>query len=226
MPEKKKEVNADQYLKLRKAVGIIGMALPFVLLVGMVVINMTFENVSALEYHYPESISHYYYSILRGVFVGAMCAVGLFMFYYAGYTKLDNRNGNIAGLAAVTVAWFPTSSSGSEMAWYSVIHYLAAVLFFGCLAFFCIKLFTKTSKENKPTPRKLFRNRIYRTCGWLMIVCMICMGVYSFVIEKYVMHIHYFTWTGEAIALLLFGFSWLIKGGVLYNDLEMEDVVE
>ena len=207
----------NSYLKLKKSIGIIGMALPFVLLLGMVLVNVLINDTSPLQYHYPESISHYYYSVIRGVFVGALCSVGLFMFYYPGYEKVDNITGNLAGTSVLLVAWFPTSLIGEGMTWYSKIHYAAAALFFACLAFFCIKLFTKTAKGKDPTAQKLIRNKIYRTCGRLMVFLMVSMFLYSFVIEEHI-HIHYFIWGAEAIALLLFGFSWLTKGGSFYAD--------
>ncbi|MGB0789115.1 MAG: hypothetical protein ACPGQR_06225, partial [Marinirhabdus sp.] len=64
------------YLTLRNAIGIIGIALPIVLLLGSVAL---FE---CDELH--QSISHYYHTRMRNVFVGALCAVALFLFCYKG----------------------------------------------------------------------------------------------------------------------------------------------
>jgi len=212
------EIRNSSYLKLKKSIGIIGMALPFVLLLGMVLVHALVKDTSPFQYHYPESISHYYYSVMRGVFVGALCSVALFMFYYPGYgKKADNITGNLAGTSALLVAWFPTTRGHEETTWHGMIHYSAAALFFACLAYFCIKLFTRTAEGKVRTARKLSRDKIYRTCGWSMVFLMVLMALYSFVIEEH-FHIHYFIWAGEAIALFLFGISWLTKGGSFYAD--------
>ncbi|PCJ22454.1 MAG: DUF998 domain-containing protein [Flavobacteriales bacterium] len=214
--EEKHQRLTHSYLALRKTVGLIGMLLPFALLVGMFLINLLIDGHDGVMVHYPESISHYYYSILRGVFVGALCAVALFMFFYCGYDKSDNITGNLAGLFALGVAWFPTSE-GNDIGWCGIVHYTSAALFFGCLAYFSIKLFTKSKKGDLPTLEKLKRNKIYKACGWFMVFCLVAMATYSFVIEKHY-HIHYFIWAGEALALLAFGISWLTKGGTIYKD--------
>jgi hypothetical protein len=56
----------------------------------------------------PDSLSGYYYSHMRNLFVGAMCAVGIFLAAYRGYDRWDNRFTNVAGLAAICIALCPT----------------------------------------------------------------------------------------------------------------------
>jgi hypothetical protein len=56
----------------------------------------------------PDSLSAYYYTHMRGLFVGAMCALGLFLAAYRGYDRWDNRLTNVAGLAAVCIGLSPT----------------------------------------------------------------------------------------------------------------------
>ncbi len=56
----------------------------------------------------PGSLSAFYYTHMRNLFVGAMCAMGVFFAAYRGYNKLDNRITNVAGLAAIFIALFPT----------------------------------------------------------------------------------------------------------------------
>ena len=55
------------YLALRKAVGWIGILLPFILMFGVFLI---FKGEII-----QESISHYYHTGMGDVFVGALCAV-------------------------------------------------------------------------------------------------------------------------------------------------------
>ena len=79
------------YLALRKAVGWIGIVLPFVLMFGALLLK---------DEVIQESISHFYHTKMGDVFVGALCAVALFLFFYSGHDKLDNWAGNMAGFFA------------------------------------------------------------------------------------------------------------------------------
>lgn len=92
------------YLALRKAVGWIGILLPFTLMLGVFFI---FKGEII-----QKSISHYYHSGMGDVLVGALCAVALFMFFYSGHDKWDDRAGNVAAIFAIGVAWFPTTEVG------------------------------------------------------------------------------------------------------------------
>jgi hypothetical protein len=87
------------YLTLRKGIGLLGLALPFVLSFGAFVV---FQQ--ALQ----SSISYYYWTGMRDVFVGTLFAIGFFLLSYQGYEKADNIAGNLACLFAVGVALFPT----------------------------------------------------------------------------------------------------------------------
>jgi hypothetical protein len=87
------------YLFLRQAVGWIALLLPFVLLAGNLISSTTSP---------PESMSGYYYTDMRNIFVGALCALGVFLVAYAGYDDVDRWITNIAGLAAIGVALCPT----------------------------------------------------------------------------------------------------------------------
>jgi hypothetical protein len=83
------------YLFLRKTVGWIGTLLPVVLIAGNVIFYTT---------DLPDSMSSYYYTHMRNVFVGALCALGVFLMAYAGYDEWDRWITNIAGFGAIGVA--------------------------------------------------------------------------------------------------------------------------
>lgn len=135
------------YLALRKAVGWIGILLPFLLMFSYFLI---FKGDIPLF-----DISMYYYTGMRDVFVGAMCAIGLFLFFYRGYDKWDDWAGNIAGFCAFCIAWFPTTKIGHQNL-SGKIHFIAAAVLFVVLACFSLLLFTR--KGPKSTPQKLQRN--------------------------------------------------------------------
>ena len=88
------------YLGLRKAIGIIGISLPFVLAIGKIIFD---------DPGIQPSISDYYYTIMGDVFVGSLCAMGVFLLSYRGYDKQDNIAGNLACVFAIGVALFPTT---------------------------------------------------------------------------------------------------------------------
>ncbi len=56
----------------------------------------------------PDSISGYYYTDMRNIFVGTLCALGVFLVAYRGYDGVDESITNVAGFAAIGVALCPT----------------------------------------------------------------------------------------------------------------------
>ena len=87
------------YLTLRKAVGYIGLLMPILVRVGA----CYFEQIPS-----NTSISAYYYTSMRDVFVGALAAIGVFLFCYRGPDTQDNVLTNIAGACAIAIGLLPT----------------------------------------------------------------------------------------------------------------------
>lgn len=215
------------YLTLRKAVGVLGMSLPFLLFFGY----FLFER----ECNFPPSISHFYYTDLGNIFVGTLCAVSLFLFSYNGHDKGDKIAAKIAGLFALLVALFPTDfgnytdmqcsrMSSGENTVANVLHYVSATILFSTFAFFSLVQFTKTNKPGRMAKPKRTRNFIYKICGWIIVACIVGIAVTSFLPAAVYEKIKFLkpTFTLETIALLAFGFSWLIKGDTFFRDKEKE----
>jgi len=200
------------YLSLRKAVGIIGVALPVVLALG----NMILHGAGI-----QRSISLYYYTDLRNVFVGSLCAIGVFLMSTKGYDKRDMIFGILASLFAIGVALFPTSpESGatSEEQIIGTLHLTFASLLFLTFAYFCFKLFTLTA--GNPTPRKLHRNTVYRVCGTIIVACIALIAVVHLPsIGKLAAPLSPVFWL-ESIAVMTFGVAWLTKGEAILKDEE------
>jgi GNAT superfamily N-acetyltransferase len=201
------------YLALRKAVGWIGIALPLVLVLGMLLI---FREKPVLK-----TISLYYHSGMRDVFVGAICSIALFLFFYKGYDRLDNWAGNVAGFFAVGIALFPTAAKGPQD-WVGVVHFISAAVFFMILSGISMFLFTRTKPD--PTRQKVTRNKIYLICGLVMIFSLVSILIYFsfFDFEK---SASCFVFWAETIALIAFGVSWLTKGGTLYPDKKNQVII-
>ncbi len=204
----------DSFLYLRRGIGVIGLALPFVLVFG--------HDISAGRWDWRPSISSYYYTDLRNVLVGSLCAIGVVLFCYK-YDRIDNVLSNIAGVCAVAVALFPTASAHPSRTGRIVggVHELAAALLLLLLAYFCLFLFTRTDPGvvGPQTPRKRDRNRVYRVCGVIIVLAVLLGGLLDSGLTPHSFreHANPLLWA-EWAAITAFGAAWLIKGRTLLKD--------
>lgn len=103
-------------MTLRKAIGWIGVCLPFAVFVGNWVIFS--HHIGAclvpVSNKLPDSLSGYYYSHMRDVFVGGMWSASVFLIFYRGRDRLERWVTNLAGLFAIGIALFPTTPPTSE----------------------------------------------------------------------------------------------------------------
>jgi hypothetical protein len=202
------------YLGLRKAVGYLGTALPFVLAFG----GMLLDGPGI-----QGSISSYYYTGMRNVFVGTLCAIGVFMLSYRGYERKDDIAGDLACVFAVVVALFPTTPHGTPSAMdklIGTIHLASAAAFFLTLSYFSLILFTKTDPNKQPTLRKIQRNKVYKACGYTMLAALALMVFRALLptnIAAYLDKIDPVFWL-ESVAVIAFGVSWLTKGEAMLKD--------
>lgn len=195
------------YLTLRKTIGLLGILLPVVLAVG----DMLMEGRVGLR----RSISAYYDGGMRDVFVGILFAAGTFLFAYRGHDRRDDVAGDLACLFALCVALFPgTSGNGSVR----VVHYISGAGLFSVFAYFSIVLFTKTSPAVPTTNEKRKRNAVYRTCGWIMVGCIVGVGAYKLLLRESALDAIAPVFWLESTALWAFGWSWFIKGETLLTD--------
>jgi len=193
------------YLFLRRVVGILGVSLPFVLAIGSFVLGSS----TGIE----ASISDYYDTIMRGVFVGILFAIGIFLFSYKGYEKKDNVAGYLACVFAIGVALFPATVGAVQ-----TVHFLSAVAMFLTLAYFSYFLFTKSKDDPPYRPEKRNRNRVYRTCGLIIVASIVLIALYIMVLEGTAIDAYKPVFVLETLALVAFGFSWFVKGATLWKD--------
>jgi hypothetical protein len=217
MTDKKPEL-VMSYLTMRRVIGILGTLLPFVLVAGGLITGPEIKG----------SISAYYFSNMQDIFVGLMCAVALFLITYKGYDTADKYVTSISGGSALLVALFPTLKfSGSTIPAgpfmlpnniTAIIHYSSAVLFLLGLAAISFFLFTRSDASRKKTREKLARNRAYRVCGILIAAAVVGMAASRLIMNDQVFSSSRVVLILETIALLAFGFSWLVKGETLWKD--------
>jgi hypothetical protein len=201
------------YLTLRRFIGVLGTTLPFVLAIAATAIFG--EGIQ-------QSISAYYYTGVRGVFVGMLWAIGVFMLSYKGYERRDDLAGDLACIFAIGVSLFPTTpqtGASAEAKLIGAIHLSFAAAFFLTLAYFSLFLFTRTDQP-VPTIQKVQRNRVYKISGITILACLGLIVVDALLPSEArtsfsVLKPRFFL---ESIAVIAFGISWLTKGEAILAD--------
>lgn len=200
------------HLGLRKAIGIIGFLLPFILAVGKMI-----SDGPGIE----SSISSYYHTGMRDFFVGTMCSIGAFLFSYKGYDTRDDIAGKLGSVFAIGLALVPTAPNMSQIheeILIGNIHLAFASAFFLTLAYFSLYLFTKTHPDRAPTRQKLHRNLVYKVCGLLITVALVLIVIVKQLPDNgWQTELDLMFWL-ESVAVVAFGISWLTKGEILLRD--------
>jgi len=200
------------YLLLRKAIGVLGITLPLAVALG----KAALEHPALLG-----SISAYYYTVMGDVFVGCLCATGVFMWSYRGYELKDVIAAQVAAYSVIGIALFPTSpeiGATAQQLLIGKLHLSFAVVFFSTLIYFALVLFRKTNSNTPPTPEKIIRNRIYAVCGYTMLAALILIAlVFLLPNDSPLFALNPVFWL-EFILLEAFGISWLVKGEAILRD--------
>ncbi len=210
------------YYMMRRMVGLLALALPFALAAGSILARLFISG------HLPHpllqrSISDYYYTPMRDLYVGSLCAIAAFLACSRGYDLRDEITGYLAGVCAVGVACFPSFNPRStrytqlDFA-FGVIHTAFAALMYLTLAYICIFLFRKSSPQKTLTRRKQDRNRIYVASGLIMVACMIAMVSLTMLTTIERRHPSHLLFWCESLALCAFGIAWLTKGEGFMRD--------
>jgi len=210
-------------LLTRAIVGTIGILLPLIFIVGE-----TFFLRGGV--HVRGSLSAYYHTSMRDIFVAGLCVTGFFLAtYLSGEAKtLDFRLSLVAGLAVLGVVFFPTmrphllpgvprcgttpmpegcspiqQQLGERLV--AGIHFSFAAVFILSLAWICF-VFAKREKEQRHDARMA---TIVRSCGWVIL------GAVAWAIVGGLLKITIWELTplylGEVISVWAFGAAWLLK---------------
>lgn len=213
---------------LRRLIGILGLAMPVLLYIGLWI-----DTGHSMPL---ESISHYYMTRVNSIFVIIVSMLAIFLIIYKGEDPVDFYLSGIAGIFALCLLLFPTdnisNTCGSNDFLYSVttlkythsqprviFHYVASGIFLASLASMSFFLFTR-SKGYK-TKEKIIRNRIYRSCAVIMLLCILAIasnGLNLDIINPDFYKKYGLTFWFETIAVWSFGFSWLVKGKTIMKD--------
>jgi hypothetical protein len=206
-----KDPGLISYMTLRRFVGLIGILLPF----ALVIIHIILVRQAVLL----GSMSGYYYTDVRGILVGSLCAIGVFLFAYRGYDGWDDGLTNAAGVFAIGVALFPTApvNPSPQARNIGYVHFACAGLLFAVLAVIALWQFTKTEPNTERSAEKKKRDLIYRICGTVIAACLVLVPVESLVIGAPIQRFRPLFWL-EAVAVVAFGIAWLVKGQAVLKD--------
>ena len=179
--------------------------------------------VAALLWMIPESISATYYEPQTvAPFLIVLGVASMLLIFYKGYDLQDDIINTLAGVFGLMVCLFPCQNAALERVGTfqlpqnvsGTVHNVAAVLFFGLLAYNSLFLFTKHGECM--TPEKKKRNIVYIVCGIGMVASFALLLLPWFRIK---------VWLVETLALTFFAVSWLTKScafRVLFRDKKEE----
>ena len=226
----------SMFISLRVGVGIVGIALPIVLVGAGGFLGVPLAGTMSAYYHanrdcaMPDQNScadkgnHQQpcantapgQGPMRNWFVGSMFFMGAAMFLIKGFSRVEDWVLNIAGVAAAGVALIP-------MSWpcqlpYPSPHFVCAAIFFFCVAFTCIFCSRKTLKEMPPAPDRERVIRHYRNVYRFLAFLMVALPVAGWVTAYNSGHQSLALETGGVWA---FGIYWLVKTRELkHSDVE------
>ncbi|WP_435016288.1 hypothetical protein TA3x_003852 [Tundrisphaera sp. TA3] len=208
------------YLGIRRAIGVIGLLLPVMLgPVGLLAFGIPIQD----------NMSSYYHTPMRDVFVGSMCAIGIFLFCYRGYDWIENWTANFGFLSALGVALCPLDPGSNPLQQRSVLGYLHTAsggVFFLTLAFYSLYHFPDADKGRpEVAPHEAQRNFIYRASGVVILLGMVAMGAYLFLIpepwQRRLNDVNFLFWM-EWVAVWAFAAAWLTKGRAIFADIAVD----
>lgn len=167
----------NTYLHLRRGMGILAFLFPFLLWLGA----FLYDNTGL-----QGSLSAYYFTSVRNIFVGVLCAIGLFLYLYKGdyfgsktrNDKLKNSILNLAGICAIGIALFPAdivlgSYLKPQVTFVGIVHIICAIIFFLAIAAVCVFLSAPDAQSNLSERQKKRYVIIYKSCGFIMTICVI-----------------------------------------------------
>jgi hypothetical protein len=184
--------------------------------------------------HLPGSLSGYYYTHMRNVFVGAMCAMGVFFVAYKGFDCREKWFTNVAGYAAIGIAFCPTTppqghvlAASNPCGPVSPVGYVPSryaadlghahaffltVLF--TMVFLMLRRFTRTDPGQTPGRRHSTRSRVYQVCAGLIAADGLIVLAMTVVTHFAPSVLRGSTWLlyAEVVAFAVFAFGWLVKG--------------
>lgn len=207
---------------LRLSVGAVGIFLPIALITG----NVLLHDKTIV----PDSMSGSYYTSTRNLFVGSLCALGVFLICYR-HSRRQDLCTTFAGACALAVAFSPTAPPlpRREPSWVNYLHQSAAGALILTLGLFCWVVFADYDRPVVPQHASVGE---HLKAWWTIVVRTVRQGrwksVYVIsgitVLVSGLLALYTGVWPTswssgwpslylfEAIAVVAFGIAWLRAG--------------
>lgn len=212
------------FVHMRIAVGVLGIALPVVLVVGGWLQQVPTTGSLSAYYHAtsacgsPEQEAQGGAPCIPGAgpmrnwFVGTLFSIGIAMFALKGFSRWEDYALDAAGILAPCIALIPMYWPGTS-AHFTIhsLHTPIAMAFFACIAFTAIFCSEKTLKEMPPMPDREKVIRFYRHWYWFFAALMIVAPGTAWLWTTLGHASDYQTLTLEVAGIWAFGSYWLFK---------------
>lgn len=226
-------------LVTRAVIGILGVALPIIFIIGESFFLRGGVQVRG-------SLSAYYHTSMRDIFVAGLCIIGFFlMTYMSGQLRTsDFWFSLVAGFAVVLVVFFPTmrpdlapgaprcgatpmpagcspiqQALGERyVAW---VHFTSAAVFILSLAAMCFFVFAKSERKAKHPGMAA----VMYFCG-LLILLAVAWAVVGGLRKTGTVWQLTPLWVGEVVSVWTFGIAWLLKARDLLKALSTRGVTD
>lgn len=204
------------YITLRRMIGWAGLLMPLAVRGG----GLLLEGIRTTD-----SVSAYYYTSMRDVFVSITVLTGALLACYRTPHLRDNVVATAAGLAAIGLALFPMDPTyAAELlarypdlgtqAHYSnhgiLGYHLMFAMTFAALSFYMV--YFRFGAGAPLTIQQRKRQVVYKMCGAIMLLSYIAIAIVGFALEG-----HSVFWP-ETCAVIAFGVAWLVNGQALLKD--------
>ncbi|MDC7218925.1 MAG: hypothetical protein PQJ59_03230 [Spirochaetales bacterium] len=173
------------------------------------------------------SISAYYFTISRNIFVGLLSVTGFFLFFYNGRYYYEALISKLAALCAVGTALSPTGFPSditknadclkATIKEAEILHYIFSITLFAMLIFLCLcfarRARIKTDKYSNQ------RRTIYLICSGIMTVSLLTYPIGWLILpfsQEQLNQIHLLFFC-ESAALISFGTAWFTAGKPLQH---------
>ncbi|MDQ6881406.1 MAG: hypothetical protein M3150_04855 [Pseudomonadota bacterium] len=148
----------------------------------------------------------------RSIFIGFLFAIAAFLAAYNGRSKSEMICSKVAAMAAFLIAMFPCDCD-EQMEIIPGVHYAAAAVMFGVLAFFCRQFYRRAMDKGPGRPRA--RGIVYAICGVVIVLSIALIALNGLLDFKFSKAFPQFVFWCEAAGLMAFGVSWLFASHVL-----------
>jgi hypothetical protein len=194
------------FLLLRRAIGWVGTLLPIVVIVG----DAAFPSGPL-----PNSLSDFYYTPMRNILVGSLCVLGVFLLLYDVSVTFDRWITNAAGVGVLGVAFLPGSPQVAHLTTSQEVignvHVVFAAIAFIGLAITMWR-FSEAVSDGPDAPPPSPRAAVfYRVSACVMMGFVILSGV-AILLPLSIQNSTLAIFDTEALAIVTFGISWLVKG--------------